>query len=78
MIASIPRRFLPRCSSSPSEFIRADGTGYPIHLLDTWKRNSIHKELAELIRESCDSRRTIIIPLRKDDSLESAIFNRRS
>ena len=61
-----------------AEFIRADGTGYPIHLLDTWKRNSIHKELAELIRESCDSRRTIIIPLRKDDSLESAIFNRRS
>lgn len=61
-----------------AELIRADGTSYPIHLLDTWKRDSIHRELAKLIRESCDRRKTIMIPLRKDDSLESAIFNRRS
>lgn len=59
-----------------AELIKADGTGYPIHLLDTWKRNSIHGELRELIEESCNSRRTIMITLRKDNSLESAIFNR--
>lgn len=61
-----------------AELIRADGTGYPIHLLDTWKRDSIHGKLTELIKESYASRRTVMIPLRKDDSLESAVFNRRS
>lgn len=61
-----------------AELIRSDGTSYPIHLLDTWKRESIHGELGALIKESCDSRRTIMIPLRKDGSLESIIFNRRS
>lgn len=61
-----------------AELIRDDGTGYPIHLLDTWKRDSIHGELRKLIEESCNSRRTIMIALRKDDSFESAIFNRGS
>lgn len=61
-----------------AEFIRADGTGYPIHLLDTWKRDSIHRELSKLIKESFKSGKTVMIPLGKDDSLESAIFNRGS
>lgn len=59
-----------------AELTRPDGTNYPIHLLDTWKRESIHRELGALIKESCDSNRTIMIPLRKDDSFESVIFNR--
>lgn len=61
-----------------AEFIRADGTAYPIHLLDTWKRDSIHEIIVELIMESYESRRTITIPLRKDDSLESVISDRGS
>lgn len=61
-----------------AEFTRADGTGYPIHLLDTWKRGSVHEKIIELIMESCESKKTILIPLRKDDSFESVILNRGS
>lgn len=61
-----------------AELIRDNGAGYPIHLLDTWKRSSIHGELRNLIEESCSNRKTIMIAVRKDDSIESAIFNRGS
>lgn len=61
-----------------AELIKVDGAGYPIHLLDTWNRKIIHGKILELIKESYDSQKTIMISLGKDDSFEGAIFNRRT
>lgn len=59
-----------------AEIAQPDGTGYPIHLQDIWKRPSIHGALTSLIEESYNSKETIMIQPEGTNTLEGAVLNR--